>query len=108
MDTKALKKISNEILPEIKTNMSSADMMDMVLKLDSYEMTDSSGLAVRCGKLEQWRLVRTSGDSQQQCDQAARAVLRSGRVYSDAGCTEYQQEDLSQDRVCIKYKEGKL
>ena len=43
MDTKALKKISNEILPEIKTNMSSADMMDMVLKLNSYEMTDSVG-----------------------------------------------------------------
>ncbi len=43
MDTKALKKISNEILPEIKTNMSSADMMEMVLKLNSYEMTDSVG-----------------------------------------------------------------
>ncbi len=43
MDAKALKKISNEILPEIKTNMSSADMMDMVLKLNSYEMTDSVG-----------------------------------------------------------------
>ena len=43
MDPKALKKISNEILPEIKTNMSSADMMDMVLKLNSYEMTDSVG-----------------------------------------------------------------
>lgn len=43
MDTKALKKISDEILPEIKTNMSSADMMDMVLKLNSYEMTDSVG-----------------------------------------------------------------
>ena len=43
MDTKALNKISDEILPEIKTNMSSADMMDMVLKLNSYEMTDSVG-----------------------------------------------------------------
>ena len=43
MDTKALKKISDEILPEIKTNMSSADMMDMVLKLNSYQMTDSVG-----------------------------------------------------------------
>lgn len=43
MDVKALKKISNEILPEIKTNMSSADMMGMVLKLTSYSMTDSVG-----------------------------------------------------------------
>ena len=43
MDTKALNKISDEILPEIKNNMSSADMMDMVLKLNSYEMTDSVG-----------------------------------------------------------------
>ena len=43
LDVKALKKISNEILPEIKTNMSSADMMGMVLKLTSYSMTDSVG-----------------------------------------------------------------
>ncbi len=43
MDVKSLKKISNEILPEIKTNMSSADMMEMLLKLNSYEMTDSVG-----------------------------------------------------------------
>lgn len=43
MNPKALKKISNEILPEIKTNMSSSDMMGMVLKLTSYTMTDSVG-----------------------------------------------------------------
>ena len=43
MDVKALKKISNEILPEIKTNMSSADMLGMVMKLTSYTMTDSVG-----------------------------------------------------------------
>ena len=43
MKIKTLKKISSEILPEIKTNMSSADMMGMVLKLTSYEMTDSVG-----------------------------------------------------------------
>lgn len=43
MDTKALKKISNEILPDIKTNMTSADMMGMIMKLTSYKMTDSVG-----------------------------------------------------------------
>ncbi len=43
MDVKTIKKISNEILPEIKTNMSSADMMGMALKLTSYTMTDSVG-----------------------------------------------------------------
>ena len=43
MKISSLKKISKEILPEIKTNMSSADMMGMVLKLTSYEMTDSVG-----------------------------------------------------------------
>lgn len=43
MDVKTLKKISNEILPEIKTNMSSADMLKMVLDLTSYKMTDSVG-----------------------------------------------------------------
>lgn len=43
MKIRSLKKISKEILPEIKTNMSSADMMGMVLKLTSYEMTDSVG-----------------------------------------------------------------
>lgn len=43
MDVKSLKKISNEILPEIKTNMTSADMLGMVMKLTSYTMTDSVG-----------------------------------------------------------------
>ena len=43
MDVKALRTISNEILPEIKTNMSSTDMMGIVLKLGSYSMTDSIG-----------------------------------------------------------------
>lgn len=43
MDLSTIKKISNEILPEIKTNMSSSDIMKMALKLDSYEMTDSKG-----------------------------------------------------------------
>lgn len=42
MDTAALKKITKEVLPEIKTNMSSADMMGMMLKLNSYDMTSSS------------------------------------------------------------------
>lgn len=43
MDVKTLKKISNEILPEIKTNMSTSDMLGMLLKLNSYSMTDSVG-----------------------------------------------------------------
>lgn len=42
-DISAIKKISNEILPEIKTNMSSSDMLGMALKLNSYSMTDSVG-----------------------------------------------------------------
>lgn len=42
-DIGAIKKISNEILPEIKTNMSSSDMLGMALKLNSYSMTDSVG-----------------------------------------------------------------
>lgn len=42
-DISAIKKISNEILPEIKTNMSSSDMLGMVLKLNSFSMTDSEG-----------------------------------------------------------------
>ncbi|MBR6799862.1 MAG: hypothetical protein IKM63_07345, partial [Firmicutes bacterium] len=36
-------KISNEILPEVKTNMSSRDMMGMLMDIKSYEMTDSIG-----------------------------------------------------------------
>lgn len=43
MNPKAIKKISGEILPEIKTNMSTADMMGMALDLTSYTMTDSVG-----------------------------------------------------------------
>lgn len=43
MDVKTLRNISNDILPDIKTNMSSADMMKMVLDLTSYKMTDSVG-----------------------------------------------------------------
>ena len=43
MDVEALKKISNEILPQIKTNMTSEDMMLMALDLASYSMTDSEG-----------------------------------------------------------------
>ncbi|NLD19040.1 MAG: hypothetical protein GX663_02170 [Clostridiales bacterium] len=43
MKVGSLKRISNKILPEIKTNMSSMDMMGMVLKLNSYSMTDSVG-----------------------------------------------------------------
>ena len=43
MDVKALRKISNDILPDIKTNMSSRDMMSMMMDLKSYEMTDSIG-----------------------------------------------------------------
>jgi len=43
MDVKALRKISNEILPEVKTNMSSRDMMGMLMDIKSYEMTDSIG-----------------------------------------------------------------
>lgn len=42
-DISAIKKISNEILPEIKTNMTSSDMLSMAIKLNSYSMTDSVG-----------------------------------------------------------------
>lgn len=43
IDPKAIRKISREIMPQIKTNMSTADMMGMALKLTSYNMTDSVG-----------------------------------------------------------------
>lgn len=43
MKPKAIKKISGEILPQIKTNMSTADMMGMAMDLTSYTMTDSVG-----------------------------------------------------------------
>ena len=49
MDVKKVKKISEDILPEIKTNMSSADMMAMLLKLTSYSMTDSVGWPYEVG-----------------------------------------------------------
>lgn len=43
LDPKAIKKISKDILPQVKTNMSTSDMMGMALKLTSYTMTDSVG-----------------------------------------------------------------
>lgn len=43
MNVKTLERISGDILPQIKTNMSSTDMMGMVLDLPSYNMTDSVG-----------------------------------------------------------------
>lgn len=49
MDVKKIKKISEDILPEIKTNMSSGDMMSMLLKLTSYSMTDSVGWPYEVG-----------------------------------------------------------
>ncbi len=38
-----IKRISRNILPQIKTNMTTTDMMGMVLDLVSYNMTDSVG-----------------------------------------------------------------
>ena len=49
MNVSTLENISEEILPEIKTNMSSADMMGMLLKLTSYTMTDSVGWPYEVG-----------------------------------------------------------
>ena len=43
MDIDALKTISNDILPQIKTNMSSRDMLGLIMNITSYEMTDSVG-----------------------------------------------------------------
>lgn len=43
MNPETIKTISNDILPQIKTNMTTADMMGMVLDLASYNMTDSVG-----------------------------------------------------------------
>ena len=43
MDVDTIKTISNEILPQIKTNMTSEDMMLMALDLTAYSMTDSEG-----------------------------------------------------------------
>jgi len=43
MDLDTIKTISNDILPQIKTNMTSEDMMFMALDLTSYSMTDSEG-----------------------------------------------------------------
>lgn len=42
MDLKTLKKISKDIMPEIKTNMSSADMLSMMLQLNSFDLTSST------------------------------------------------------------------
>ena len=49
MNVSTLENISEKILPEIKTNMSSADMMGMLLKLTSYTMTDSVGWPYEVG-----------------------------------------------------------
>lgn len=49
MKVSTIEDISEEILPEIKTNMSSADMMGMLLKLTSYTMTDSVGWPYEVG-----------------------------------------------------------
>ncbi len=43
MKLSTLRKITNDILPDIKTNMSSADMMGMMMDITSYKMTDSVG-----------------------------------------------------------------
>jgi LCP family protein required for cell wall assembly len=43
MDVDALKTISSDILPQIKTNMSSRDMLGLIMNIASYEMTDSVG-----------------------------------------------------------------
>lgn len=43
LNVKTIKKISKEILPQIKTNMSTGDMMGLALNLTSYNMTDSVG-----------------------------------------------------------------
>lgn len=42
MDYSQLKKITKTVLPEIKTNMSTADIMGMIVKLNSFDMTSSS------------------------------------------------------------------
>lgn len=38
-----LRDIANDVLPDIKTNMSSTDMMSMLMDITSYRMTDSVG-----------------------------------------------------------------
>ena len=42
MDYSALKKITKNVMPEMKTNMSTADIMGMMMKLNSFDMTSSS------------------------------------------------------------------
>lgn len=42
MDVSTIKKISSDILPEIKTNMSSGDMMKLALKLNSYKLSSKN------------------------------------------------------------------
>ena len=49
MNVNKLEKISDDILPEIKTNLSSGDMMKMMIKLNSYKMTDSVGWPYEVG-----------------------------------------------------------
>ncbi len=46
LDAKKIRKISKDILPQIKTNMTTADMMSLALNLTSYTMTDSVGFPI--------------------------------------------------------------
>ena len=46
VDAKTIRKISKDILPQIKTNMSTGDMMGLALNLTSYTMTDSVGFPI--------------------------------------------------------------
>ncbi|MDO5415372.1 MAG: LCP family protein [Bacillota bacterium] len=46
MDAKTIRKISKDIMPQIKTNMSTGDMMGLALNLTSYTMTDSVGFPI--------------------------------------------------------------
>lgn len=46
MDAKTIRKISKDIMPQIKTNMSTGDMMSLALNLTSYTMTDSVGFPI--------------------------------------------------------------
>lgn len=42
MDVKALRKIAKDIMPEITTNMTSSDMLALLLKVNAFEMNDST------------------------------------------------------------------
>ena len=46
LDPRKIRKISKDILPQIKTNMSTGDMMGLALNLTSYSMTDSVGFPI--------------------------------------------------------------